>query len=342
MLYKQQNRTLTFFLRFLASYQSDPADDEEIVWMKDNIVDRYGFVKDRAMDAWIKQPNFKEYIGTLEFVTTAKRVKSFFEKHSDWDTTKNSPAFRSKDSCLKLLYITAARYLLVTHILYTQSNGKLVVCERNSIDNKLEIPDSVCFPEPFGGASCTSDYDVSLAGKDAGYVTAKFNNYFQSADGFGKPSEIVFDTNVYAFTLQYALPDLFAGLPTGFSSGVKVKEQTTYYKMQELASAYYKVFKYNETFFKTMAGGAKMAMKDAGKSKGKLEFWLNIFKELNAKVPLRPGGQLNTREAFRTAHNKEYAKYVKDVSKNGGYNPDSLGNYLPFTSFIIFIYILFV
>ena len=342
MLYKQQNRTLTFFLRFLASYQSDPADDEEIVWMKDNIVDRYGFVKDPAMDAWIKQPNFKEDIGTPEFVTTANRVKSFFEKHSDWDTTKNSPAFRSKDSCLKLLYITAARYLLVTHILYTQSNRKVVVCERNSTDNKLEIPDSVCFPEPYGGASCTSDYDVSLAGKDAGYLTAKFNNYFQSAKGFGKPSEIVFDTNVYAFTLQYALPDLFAGLPTGFSDGVKVKEQTTNYKMQELASAYYKVFKYNETFFKTMAGGAKMAMKDAGKSKGKLEFWLNIFKELNAKVPLRPGGQLNTREAFRTAHNKEYAKYVTDVSKKGGYNPDSLGNYLPFTSFIIFIDILFV
>ena len=323
----------SFLFRFLTSYQSDPADDEEIVWMKVNIVDRYGFVKDPAIDAWIKQPNFQEDIGTPEFVTTANRVKSFFEKHSDWDTTKNSPAFRSRDSCLKLLYITAARYLLVTHILYTESDRKVVVCKRKA-DNKLEIPDSVCFPEPFGGASCTSDYDVSIAGKDAGYVTARFNNYFQSANGFGKPSEIVFDTNVYAFTLQYAMPFLFTGLPIGFASGVEYNEKTTYYKMQELASAYYKLFVYNDRFFQTMAAGAKMAMKDATKSKAELEVWLDTFQKLNAIVPLRPGGRLNTRETFRTAHNKEYAKYVKEVSEKGGYKPDLLGNSLPFTSCI--------
>ena len=157
----------------------------------------------------------------------------------------------------------------------------MVVCERN-VDNKLVIPDSVCFPEPFGGASCTSGYDVSLAGKDAGYVTEKFNNYFQSTDGFGKPSEIVFDTNVNAFTLQYAMPFLFAGLPTGFSCGVENNEQKTYYKMQELACAYYKVFKYSEEFFHEMEVGAKMAMKDAKKSKGELEVWLDTFKKINA------------------------------------------------------------
>ena len=301
-------------------------------------MDRYGFVKDPAMDAWAKQPNFKQDIGTPEFVTAANRVKSFFEKHNDWDTTKNSPAFRSKDSCLKLLYITAARYLLVTHILYIESDGKVVVCERNA-DNKLQIPDSVCFPEPFGGASCTSDYDVSLAGKDAGYVTEKFNNYFQGADGFGKPSEMLFDTNVYAFTLQYAMPFLFDGLPTNFGSGVKENEQKTYYKMQELASAYYKVYKYNEEFFQKMEAGAKMAMKDAKKSKGELEGWLETFKEMNAQVPLKLGGLLNTREALRTAHNKEYAKYVKGVSEKGGYKPDLLGNYLSLTSFTLFVFV---
>ena len=300
--------------------------------MKDNIVDRYGFVKDPKMDGWIKQPNFKGEIGTPEFVTAANRVKSFFEKHSNWDTTKQNPAFRSKESCLKLLYITAARYLLVTHILYRESDEKVVICERNA-DDKLEIPDSVCFPEPYGGASCTSDYDVSLAGKDAGYLTAKFNNYFQSAAGFGKPSEIVFDTNVYAFTLQYAMPILFAGLPASFPSDVEHKEKTTYYKMQELASAYYKVFKYNETFFQTMEDGAKNAMEDAMKSKGELEVWLNTFKEMNAEVPMKLGGLLNTREAFRTAHNKVYGKYVEGVSEKGGYSADFLGNYL----FIVFV-----
>jgi len=265
-------------LRFLASYQSDPTDDEEIVWMKDNIVDRYGFEKDPAMDAWIKQPDFKEHLGTDEFVSAANRVKSFFHQHSDWDTTKNNSAFRSKESCLKLLYITAARYLLVTHVLYTQSYGKLVPCERNA-DNDTKIPDSVCYPKPYGGASCTSDYDVGLIGKDAGCLVEKFNNYFQDADGFGKPSEIVFDTSVYAFTLEYAMPFLFAGLPTGFSSGVEYNEKTTYYKMQKLASAYYKVFKYNENFFQEMEVGAKMATKNAKKSKGKLDFWLDTFKK---------------------------------------------------------------
>ena len=280
------------------------------------------------MDAWIRQPDFKEDLGTDEFVTAANRTKSFFDKHSDWDTTKNSPAFRSKDSCLKLLYITAARYLLVTHVLYTESDGKVVPCERNA-DNDIEIPESVCYPKPYGGASCTSDYDVGLIGKDAGYVTEKFNNYFQGPYGFGKPSEIVFDTNVYAFTLEYAMPFLFAGLPNGFSSGVEYNENTTYYKMQELASAYYKVFKYNEEFFQTMEAGANMAMKNAKKSRAGLEIWLDTFKEMNAEAPMKLGGPLNSREALRTAHNKEYAKYVKGMSEKGGYNPAFLGNYIP-------------
>ena len=153
-------------------------------------MDRYGFVKDPAMDAWTEQPDFKEHLGTDEFVSAANRVKSFFHQHNNWDTTKNNPAFRSKDSCLELLYITAARYLLVTHVLYTQSDGKLVPCERNA-DKDTKIPDSVRYPKPYGGASCTSDYDVGLIGKDAGYLTEKFNNYFQGADGFGKPSEVV-------------------------------------------------------------------------------------------------------------------------------------------------------
>jgi len=281
------------------------------------------------MDAWTKQPDFKEDLGTDEFVSAANRVKSFFDKHSDWDTTKNSPAFRSKDSCLKLLYITAARYLLVTYVLYNVSDEKVVPCERNE-DNDIEIPDSVCYPKPYGGASCTSDYDVGLVGKDAGYVTEKFNNYFQSAAGFEKPSEMVFDTNVYALTLEYAMSFLFAGLPTGFSSGVEYNEQTSYYKMQELASAYYKVFKYNENFFQQMETGAKMAMKNADKSKAELTLWLDTFKEMNAKAPMTLGGPLKSEEELRTVHNKEYAKYVKGMSERGGYNPAFLGNYIVF------------
>ena len=291
-------------------------------------MDRYGFEKDGNKDAWVKQPNFKDDLGTNEFVTAANRVKRFFDKHSDWETTKSNRAFRLDDSCLNLLYITAARYLLVTHVLYTESDGKVVPCERDA-DNDIEIPDSVCYPTPFGGASCTSDYDVGLIGKDAGYVVEKFNNYFESSNGFGKPSEIVFDTNVYAFTLEYAMPSLFAGLPTGFSSGVQKSEKTTNYRMQELASAYYKVFKYNDNFFQTMVAGAKMAIKDTeSESKGKLNVWLDTFKEMNAKAPMKLGGSLNSQEALRTAHNQEYVKYVKGMSEKGGYKPAFLGNYL--------------
>lgn len=124
------------------------------------------------------------------------------------------------------------------------------------------------------------------------------------------------------------MPLLFSGLPDGFDSGVEDNEQTTYYKMQELASAYYKVFKYNETFFKTMTDGAKNAMKDAMISKGVLEGWLGTFKKMNAEVPMKIGVLLKTREAFRAAHNKEYAKYVKGMSEEGGYDTDLLGNYL--------------
>jgi len=144
----------------------------------------------------------------------------------------------------------------------------------------------------------------------------------------------LFDTNVYAFTLEYAMQFLFAGLPTGFSSGVEYNEKTTYYKMQELASAYYKVFKYNETFFQKMKVGAKMAMKDAKKSEGELDFWLDTFKKMNAATPMKLGRLLNSQEALRTAHNREYAKYVKGMSEEGGYKPAFLGNYIP----TVFVY----
>ena len=212
--------------------------------MKTRIVDRYNFVKDPTRGIWTKLPVFKDELGTPEFSAAADRVKKFFDRNKDWETTKHNPAFRTKDDCTKLLYITAARYLFVTHILYVESGGKLIPCVRTE-DNKIEIPESgICYPEPYGSASCTSDYDVGLVGKDAGFITEKFNDYFQGANGFGRPSALVFDTNLYAFTLEYSMPLLFAKLPTKFPKRVVKNEQKTLYKMQELASAYYKVREY--------------------------------------------------------------------------------------------------
>ena len=284
-------------------------------------------MKHQEKDLWIKQPNFKGDLGTKEFTNTAHRVKKFFNDNNDWEATKKNGKFRTQKECTKLLYITAARYLFVTYILYVQSDKKLVPCSR--LNNKIAIPPSgVCYPEPYGTASCTSDYDVGLVGQDAGILTEKFNRYFESTQGFRKSSELVFDTNVYAFTLEFAMPFLFEGFPDStFATRVAQLENTVDYKMQELASAYYKVFKYNEEFFTTMVEGAKTAKTAMGTahhhrpapiSKGKLEEWLKRFSGLNLEVAMQPW-----RGRTRRDHNNVYQARVKEMSTKGGYKADS-------------------
>ena len=307
--------------------------------MKTDIVDKYKFVKDATKDMWTKQPDFKGLLGTLEFVAAANRIKRFFDRNNDWETTKKNPEFRAAQSCLNLLYITAARYLFVTHILYVQSGNKLHPCV-TTVDNKIAIPDSgVCYPAPYGSATCTSDYDVGLVGRDAGFLTEKFNAYFQGAQGFGKPSELVFDTNVYAFTLEYAMPFLFVKLPGTFAADVAKNEQTINFKMQELAGAYYKVFKYNGAFFNALVNGAEASMTlQATKSKTQLKVWLNTFKAMDVKVPMTRRGVLSSLLSFRTAHNNEYQEFVKQMSVTG-YNSKLLGNYkkIHFVSIRMFV-----
>ncbi len=311
--------------------QSDNTNQQDLAWMKTNIVDRYRFEKDSTRDIWTKQPDFKTDLGTSEFIKAADRVKTFFDRNNDWEKTKKNSEFKTEASCINLLYLTAARYLLVTHILYVESGKKLVPCTRTG--GKIAIPDSgVCYPAPYGSATCTSDYDVGLIGKDAGFLTKKFNAYFQGSRGFKKPSELVFDTNVYAFTLEYAMPlVLFTKLSTSFTNGVTVQkmnnDQKIDYNMRELASAYYKVFKYNVGFFKEMRDGAKDAMEKTdkkSKSLAQLNNWLTTFNNMNTEVPMTQTGSLL---AFRTTHNNEYENLVEEMSRNKGYNADFLGNY---------------
>jgi len=121
------------------------------------------------------------------------------------------------------------------------------------------------------------------------------------------------------------MPFLFVKLPGTFAAGVEKNEQTINFKMQELASAYYKVFKYNETFFHALVNTAKAKM-TATKSKTQLDVWLRTFQAMNAKVPMKPVGALKSPRAFRIAHNNEYQKLVKAMSVTG-YNPKLLGNY---------------
>ena len=267
----------------------------------------------------MSQPTFQGILGNKKFMADGTKALAFFKQNNDWNTMK------ATRSCLDLLYITAARYVLVTKILYEQSGYKLTPCVKTA-DKKYEIPDSgVCFPPPYGSTTCTSDYDVGLIGRDAGFLTRKFNDYFQAPtpNGFGKPSEVVFDTNIYAFTLEFALPFMFLKLPQTFIGGVEVKEGLIDFKMQEVASAYYKVFKYDEyNFFDTLVTGAKNAM---GKSVqlDKLNYWLGIFQTLPVK--LRVQDFSNVPETLRTRHNAKYQELVEKMSKNGGYDPELIG-----------------
>ena len=297
----------------------------------DEIINNYGFKKHPVAAMWKEQPSFEDDLGTENFKTAAEKAEQFFLKFnknrgiSPWELLQKV----TKNQNYKLLKITAARYLLVTDILWRVSRKKLTACKekRNSytdIPQSWEIPKhGVCFPKPYGSPTYKSDYDVGLIGKDSGTVTQKFNEYFE--ENFKIPSEFVFDTNVYAYTLEFAMPKMFPNLPRSFISDLHNLEQMGRYKMQELASAYYKVFKYNEGSFKVMKKGAIDEIKDK-KAKKLLLYWLEEFEKMNTQVDLR---QMDTKLVdFRVAHNKKYQEYLRSMSqgKTGSYHITSTGN----------------
>ena len=298
----------------------------------DEIIKNYGFKKHPVADMWTEQPSFEGRLGIENFKSLAKKAEEFFLKFkpnrgkSPWELLQKV----TKNQNYKLLKITAARYLLVTHILWLVSGKKLTACKEKR-DNYTGIPQSwkipeggVCFPKPYGSATYKSDYDVGLIGKDSGTVTQKFNSYFKKT--FGLPSELVFDTNVYAFTLEFAMPKMFPSLPLSFTLGLHKLEQFRWYKMQELASAYYKVFKYNEDSFKEMKNGATDEIKDE-MAKNVLRSWLRKFEIMNGQLALKKK-ETETLAEFRLARNEKYQEYLQSMSqgKTGGYQIQSIGN----------------
>ncbi len=119
------------------------------------------------------------------------------------------------------------------------SGKTLTGCSKDK-NGKIIEPLYVCFPVPYGTASPTSDYDVGLIGPTAGSLTIEFNKYFNNKFN-GIPSEDVFDTNVYGYSLEYAMPQAFSGL-TGFYMTVLPKfDFDPQFQMLELAGAYRKV-----------------------------------------------------------------------------------------------------
>lgn len=297
-----------------------------IKWIQKFVVKKYKFRENNKVkpSAWKKkggQPTFgAKVLSDKKFRETAEEVEYFFKNNITWQRTKTR--FSPSD----VLYLTAARYLLVTYILYKESPGRsLIPCEKLS-DGRYQIPaQGVCYPVPYGSAEWSSDYDVGLIGTSSGIVTKSFNDYFKR--NFYTPSELVFDTNIYAFTLEYAMPFMFEGLPKIFVESVAKIEGTVDFKMQELAGAYYKVYKYSNSFFKTLKTRAQAVM--ASQSKMKLDQWLKTFENCNNTVPLRLE-DFKDLHAFRDEHNKVYQYLVEKMSLTmgkQGYQAALQGNY---------------
>ncbi|PFX12671.1 hypothetical protein AWC38_SpisGene23331 [Stylophora pistillata] len=305
----------------------DLIEENDIHWMK-NIIKEYGFERHPKEFKWTKQPTFKGSLGKKCFEKAALKAQDFFLRISK-KAKEKSPWKRLQETTKdNLLKVTAARYLLVTYILWFVSAKKLTACEETR-DSYTDIPQSwkipeggVCFPKPYGSATYKSDYDVGLIGKDAGTVTTKFNDYFK--EKFDQPSELVFDTNVYAYTLEFAMPAMFTGLPHLFDFSLNYLERVMWYKMQELASAYYKVFKYDENFFNKMKSGAIETIGDEVALK-MLKHWLKTFQDMNEEIKLRKEGH-KTLADFRHGHNQKYQYYLQSMSTRGGYTIRSTDN----------------
>ena len=124
----------------------------------------------------------------------------------------------------------AARYLYVVYVLNKVNLEDLTFgpCEMHA-NRKYKVPaNGVCFMTPLNQVTCTSDHDVALIGKRSGSVASQFKKFFTQSvgtdstiPGFAKTSEDLFDTNVYAFTLEYAMPQAFHGLTGSFTNKVE-------------------------------------------------------------------------------------------------------------------------
>ena len=207
--------------------------EKAISWIKECIVDYYCFKKHPLQAEWIAQPSFKGLFDEPHFQTAATFSEHFLKIYNNWkDTIKK---WEDVDKRTSLLYITAARYVYVIFTLYQESRpqnekgiyetgkkGRIAPCEvkmkivggkeTGQIDYYV-IPEYSCYPAPYGSASATSDYDIGLVGPKSGELVANFNDKFEEI--FGRTSEEVFDTNIYAYSLEYAMPTKFQGKSRG-------------------------------------------------------------------------------------------------------------------------------
>ena len=118
------------------------------------------------------------------------------------------------------------------------------------------------------------------------------------------------------------MPMMFLKLPETFAAKVAKLETKVRYKMQELASAYYKMFKYNNNFFQALTTSAQNNMQAAPWQV--LNEWLTAFDNMNNAENFRKGARSD--QAFRLAHNNRYQAFVAAVSQGGGYVPNGIGD----------------
>ena len=97
-----------------------PSKSEEaalLSWMEQCIVEYYCFKKkiSNSTFEWENQPSLEGLLEEHHFKVTAEFSKAFFIENNDWKATVK------KFSGTMLLYITAARYIFVTYLLYKES-----------------------------------------------------------------------------------------------------------------------------------------------------------------------------------------------------------------------------
>ena len=258
-------------------------------WLRKCVAEPLGFVERQDNQAWKYVPSFgpneictlttnkKCYLGEDEFKNyltevAAKVAEKIFKTFDSWDETKKDTYHKlgndKKSTCQNLLYISAARHVYLISILYQlsiqENNGKkILTCQTEELkkDTKYVIPSEMeyCYPVNYGSLDCTSDEDVGLIGKKAGILVKAFNEYFDKT--FEKTSEQIMDTNVYAYSLEYAMPSLFifqGDEDKSYQENMLKKDSTQEYKIQDITVALYKIKKYDEVMF----DGFKMQFND--------------------------------------------------------------------------------
>ena len=189
-------------------------------------------------------------------------MELFFIRNNNWPRLLANPMLRNPTSgeCSNLLYVVAARYLYVVHVLRLLSDDfEFNPCkQKGQLKIMHETPyHGVCYIPP-AAMTCTSEYEVKLLGGRSGTLTGLFNQFFREplgkdrlVPGFGKTPEKIFGVNVIAFKLEYALPNIFPRRiwPDWFKNEIKNMNKDIKYQILEIVVAIYKMRKSNEMYF---------------------------------------------------------------------------------------------